>query len=80
MNSFYDIEENLKEIRFNIAEAVSKYRKPDDNVRLMAVTKTVPFEYVNHAVSLGIDLWVKIRFRSTNPKWIITTNLLKFSL
>lgn len=56
MNSFYDIEENLKEIRFNIAEAVSKYRKPDDNVRLMAVTKTVPFEYVNHAVSLGIDL------------------------
>lgn len=56
MNSFYEIEENLKEIRFNIAEAVSKYRKPDDNVRLMAVTKTVPFEYVNHAVSLGIDL------------------------
>lgn len=56
MNSFYDIEENLKEIRFNIAEAVSKYRKLDDNVRLMAVTKTVPFEYVNHAVSLGIDL------------------------
>ena len=56
MNSFYDIEENLKEIRFNIAEAVSKYRKPDDNVRLMAVTKTVPFEYVNHTVSLGIDL------------------------
>lgn len=56
MNSFYDIEENLKEIRFNISEAVSRYRNSDDKVRIMAVTKTVPFENVNHAISLGIDL------------------------
>ena len=31
------------------------FRSPDDNVRIMAVTKTVSPEAINHAVELGID-------------------------
>lgn len=57
MNSeFIDIEENLKEIRFNVSEAAAKYRSSGDTVKIMAVTKTVAPEKINHAVSLGIDL------------------------
>ena len=57
MNSnFSYIDENLKKIRYNINEAVAKYRRPDESVRLMAVTKTVAPEAVNYAVSKGIDL------------------------
>lgn len=51
-----DISENLKRIRFEIGEAKAKYRKPDDDLRIMAVTKTVPFERVNAAVGQGITL------------------------
>jgi len=55
-NDFRSIEENLKEIRFNISETAAKYRNPDDIIRIMAVTKTVSPEKINHAVSLGINL------------------------
>ncbi|MBQ9808507.1 MAG: YggS family pyridoxal phosphate-dependent enzyme [Ruminococcus sp.] len=55
-NGFSYIDENLRVIRENIAEAAAKYRSPDDEVRIMAVTKTVPPEAVNHAVELGVSL------------------------
>ena len=50
------IDENLRIIKERCAEAKAKYRSPDDTVRIMAVTKTVAPETVNHAVGLGIDL------------------------
>lgn len=50
------IDENLRIIKENVSEACQKYRSPDEKVRIMAVTKTVPPEAVNRAVSLGIDL------------------------
>ena len=50
------ITENHKEITENIAAAALRSgRKPAD-VRFMAVTKTVEPAFINHAVSLGIDL------------------------
>ncbi|MCM1329792.1 MAG: YggS family pyridoxal phosphate-dependent enzyme [Ruminococcus sp.] len=52
----HDITENLKRIRFNIDEAKAKYRKSGDEVRLMAVTKTVPYRRVNLAVEEGVTL------------------------
>lgn len=53
---FHDIEENYKIIKNNIAEsAIKSGRKPED-IRFMAVTKTVDSLYINHALSLGIDL------------------------
>ncbi|MBP1561570.1 MAG: YggS family pyridoxal phosphate-dependent enzyme [Oscillospiraceae bacterium] len=51
-----NISENLKRIRYNVEEAKAKYRKSDDIVRIMAVTKTVPYERVNEAVREGITL------------------------
>ncbi|MDE6102078.1 MAG: YggS family pyridoxal phosphate-dependent enzyme, partial [Ruminococcus sp.] len=55
-NNFSYIDENLRIIRERTGEAFSKYRSPEDTVRIMAVTKTVAPEAVNHAVSLGLDL------------------------
>ncbi len=52
----FTISENLKRIRYDIEEAKVKYRKNDDSVRIMAVTKTVPYERVNYAVSEGVTL------------------------
>ncbi len=53
---FADIEYNLGVIRERIADAaVQSGRKPED-IKLMAVTKTVAPEYINHAIRCGIDL------------------------
>ena len=53
---FRDIEENYKEIVDNInAAALKSGRRPED-VRLMAVTKTVEPALINHALSLGVGL------------------------
>lgn len=57
MNSEFEyIDENLKRIRFNIGEALARSGRDADSVRLMAVTKTVAPEAVNHAIDLGVDL------------------------
>ena len=55
-NIFPDILENYKEICYNIENAKAKYRKSDDIVQLMAVTKTVAPEKINYAASLGATL------------------------
>lgn len=53
---FVSIEENLKIINNDIAEcAVASGRRPED-VRLMAVTKTVESKFINHAINNGIKL------------------------
>ena len=49
------LEDNFKRISHNIENAMIKAGRTD-KVRLMAVTKTVPPEKINHAISLGIDL------------------------
>ena len=54
--SYETIEQNLNEITANINEAYDKYRNDGSEVRIMAVTKTVPPEAVNSAVKMGIDL------------------------
>ena len=56
-DKFSSISENLKYIRNEINEATVKSgRKPDD-VRLMAVTKTVGVEYINYSITdCGINL------------------------
>ena len=49
------LEDNFKRISDNLGNAMIKASRTD-KVWLMAVTKTVPFERINHAISLGIDL------------------------
>lgn len=53
---YSDVTENYKRVRFNVEEAAAKYRKSGETVRLMAVTKTVPYEVVNKVIGLGADL------------------------
>ncbi len=51
------ISENLKVIKESIGECAVKSGRKADDVRLMAVTKTVCPEYINHAIKeCGVDL------------------------
>lgn len=54
--SFERVDENLKAVRENIAKAALKSGRNPEDVKLMAVTKTVEPEYINFAISKGIDL------------------------
>lgn len=50
------VQDNYKKVLSNVQEAAIKAgRKPDD-VRLMAVTKTVESVYINKVLDLGADL------------------------
>lgn len=50
------ISENLKRIRGNIAETAIKSGRTPADVKLMAVTKTVEAQFINHAISQGASL------------------------
>ncbi len=53
---FSDIEENLKVINENIAEAAVRSGRSENDVHLMAVTKTVDAIRINHAIDCGVNL------------------------
>ncbi len=54
---FNVISENLKVIKENVFECTVKSGRKPEEVRLMAVTKTVCPEYINHAIKeCGVDL------------------------
>lgn len=53
---FSYIDENYRRILFEVQNAAAKYRNSEDHIDIMAVTKTVDPEAVNHAVRLGIGL------------------------
>lgn len=55
-NIYSYVDENLKVIRENVGEAAAKCGRNSDDIRIMAVTKTVAPEIINHAIELGIDL------------------------
>lgn len=55
-NEFGNVLENYKRIIYNVENAKAKYRSADDNVSIMAVTKTVAPEKINFAISQGITL------------------------
>ncbi len=54
-DDFEDVRENYLRICENIENAKASANRSDE-VRLLAVTKTVPVEKVNFAIGLGIDL------------------------
>ena len=53
---FSAIEENLKIINDDIAEAAIKSGRNEQDIKLMAVTKTVESKFINHAITNGINL------------------------
>lgn len=48
--------ENYKKTLYNVLNAKAKYRKNDDTLKLMIVTKTVPAEVVNKVIEYGAEL------------------------
>lgn len=51
------ISENLKVIRENIASAAARSGRDYSDINLMAVTKTVPVEYINYSIdNCGVNL------------------------
>ena len=48
---FEYVDENYRRIFHNVNEAKEKYGRSDDHIEIMAVTKTVDPEIVNHAIS-----------------------------
>ncbi len=63
------VEENLRQIRANIEAAAERAGRSPSDVRLMAVTKTVPTEIINHAISLGVDFIGENRVQELNSKY-----------
>ena len=55
-DTFGFVDDNLAVIRANIREAAESCGRSADEIRIMAVTKTVAPETVNRAVALGVDL------------------------
>ena len=53
---FSAIEDNLKIINEDIAQAAVKAGRNPSDVSLMAVTKTVESKFINHAIANGINL------------------------
>lgn len=54
-NSLINVEYNYKAIRENIAKAALKRGVSENDITLLAATKTVDVETINHAISLGLD-------------------------
>ena len=50
------LEDNLKKVREEIEEAAIKNGRNPKDIKLMAVTKTVCPEIINHAIACGVDL------------------------
>lgn len=69
LRRFRDVEENLKAVRENLAEAAVKSGRAPEDITLMAVTKTVPVEVINHALSLGIEYMGENRVQELNSKY-----------
>lgn len=55
-NRLKSVEDNYKAIKLKIEESAVKAGRNPDDVRLMAVTKTVESVYINRALDLGADL------------------------
>ena len=53
---FESIENNLLYIRDKISEAAAKSGRTPEDIRFMAVTKTVEPVFINHAIKCGVDL------------------------
>ncbi len=56
INNYLYVVENFNTICYNVNNVKSKYRADNEEIKIMAVTKTVLPEIINTAVSCGISL------------------------
>jgi pyridoxal phosphate enzyme (YggS family) len=62
------IEANLRDVRARLDQAAARAGRDPGLVRLMAVTKTVPVERIQHAVDLGLELLGENRVQEAKEK------------
>src|SRR5487761_136542 len=63
-----NLAERLAQVRDEMAAACTRAGRPENAVRLMAVTKTQPVERVREALELGIDLLGENRVQEAEAK------------
>jgi pyridoxal phosphate enzyme (YggS family) len=61
--------DNLHSVRGRIADAASRSGRKPDEVRLMAVTKTFPLEYIEVARAAGLRLFGENRVQEAQSKY-----------
>ena len=49
------LEENMKRIQAEIAEAAIRSGRRPEDITLLAATKTVPVEVINYGIERGLD-------------------------
>ena len=64
----HEVRENIKCIRHQVAEALIKSGRSQEDVRIMAITKTVSPELINVAINEGINLLGENRVQEYQPK------------
>lgn len=78
---FASVGENYKIITDTIAEAAVKSGREPRDIEFVAVTKTVPVEVVNHAISLGVTHIGENRVQELSSKYdILEKDGLKISV
>lgn len=63
------VEENYKRISERIAAAAEKSGRRAEDIELVAVTKTVPIEYINHSINLGVKHIGENRVQELSSKY-----------
>ncbi len=63
------LEENLRDIRQRIAQAAQSSGRTEKDIILLAATKTVPVEVINHGIHLGIDYIGENRVQELEEKY-----------
>ncbi len=65
---FENIRDNIKMVNERIAEAAIRVNKHSEDIRLVAVSKTVPSEDIKEAAELGISDFGESRLQEAEPK------------
>ena len=63
------LEENLWDIRQRVAQAAQSSGRTEKDIILLAATKTVPVEVINHGIHLGIDYIGENRVQELEEKY-----------
>ncbi|MDD3261730.1 MAG: YggS family pyridoxal phosphate-dependent enzyme, partial [Oscillospiraceae bacterium] len=66
---FHDVEENLKIIEENITAAAERSGRSRKDITLLAATKTVPVEVINHGIEAGIRYIGENRVQELTEKY-----------
>ena len=66
---FQDVEENLKIVEENIAAAAECSGRRREDITLLAATKTVPVEVINHGIEAGIRCIGENRVQELTEKY-----------